>query len=573
MRLGRSYQVCIAVLALVDSAYAADPSWQPISFTIDPMSPMVLWSPLWKPAFGGVTNPSRFQVGWGASQRILNTADVPPERQGDINATGFIISPFVGSELRVYGGRAPSLPNATDIFRAIVNDVASSTGVSAPGKNGSAISIDLSTNISSIHVFAAEGEGVLTIDALQYTSRIATNFTSADQIPRVTEYFITDGALNPRLTWENHTTDPSARWRVQKGVADVMEVAASPIPTATATQPLTGPVRDSGPSAYWQAVSASNDTSCRLTVPAGTSFLVINGTTGLGRGVLAAEFQPLPPLPRGRSNETPSDIASEQFNSANSSWAADTILYVRELDPTVQYNLSVRSAASEKGNIGIHSITYFYGLDTGDKPTTAAKSNTAAIAGGVVGGVVGGLLLTFVAVYLCIWRPRKRKEREEAEREANIENSRFTPFVQPQLGSEAHINTVPPSYDPAWAGAFPRETSAPRTNSESDAPLLGTASEKQLYTDHSGLSTPSPSVVPDWKRPYLPESHGGVPLGRAPSATETSGPRGFFRKRTSTTGTSEQTLTTTAGAFSEKSKQSPQDGYSEAMLRAVNPDP
>lgn len=202
------------------------------------------------------------------------------------------------------------------------------------------------------------------------------------------------------------------------------------------------------------------------------------------------------------------------------------------------------------------------------------KSNTAAIAGGVVGGVVGGLLIALVALYFCIWQPRKRREREEAERAANIENSHFTPFTQ-EVDGDAHNNTVPPSYNPAWARQFPREPSAPHTNRDSNARILEHASEKQLYAGGSGPSTPTPTptppAVPDWKRPYLPESHGGVPLGAAAPAA-LSGRRGLFGKKSSGTSSPKQTSEKTSSHSDGKAGQNLQGGYSESMLRAANPD-
>jgi hypothetical protein len=189
----------------------------------------------------------------------------------------------------------------------------------------------------------------------------------------------------------------------------------------------------------------------------------------------------------------------------------------------------------------------------------------------VVGGVVGGALIAAVALYFCFWRPRKRKEREEAARDANIENSRFTPFVQ-QVDSDAHT-TVPPSYNPAWANQFPREPSAPRTNSESDAPLLGSVNEKHVHVGTSGPPTPPPSAVPDWKRPYLPESHGGAPLG-ASGAAAAAPParRGLFGTKSSTKGSSRRSSEKTSTLSDEKAGPNLQGGYPEGMLRAINPD-
>jgi hypothetical protein len=201
----------------------------------------------------------------------------------------------------------------------------------------------------------------------------ADTSSSADQIPRDTEYFIIDGAFNPRYGWVNSTDGTTKHWMAIKGVAPEMETAmggpvtASPTatdaPTAVSTVAASSPSKDSGPEDYWQALSPHPETRCDIQVPEGVSFVIVNGSTGRGRTALAAGFLPSPPHPRPASNASndPS-ITTEKFYSANNSWGTDTILFMRELDPTVRYTLSLQPAQGDQGNVGIHSITYLYGL-------------------------------------------------------------------------------------------------------------------------------------------------------------------------------------------------------------------
>ncbi|BEJ17670.1 hypothetical protein CspHIS471_0610710 [Cutaneotrichosporon sp. HIS471] len=594
MRLGPTSKASITALALVDVVLAADPEWQPISFMLDPVSPIFGWSAGWQTAFGGVTNPTVGQVGWGPSQRVLDATTATTQVMDDITYNSISAGPpFFGSDLRVYGARTPPLPDGQAIFNALVNltlaeaiPTLTSPGVQAPGKNNSAISIDLQWQSTDVYVFAAGGPALYTVDAVGFTTRIMTNYSSVDQIPQDTEYFVINGALNPRLRWVNQDQSAANLWKVHKGVADVLIPitgsapgggagnagnAGGPTKTmATPAQTVSGPTasspaKDSGPEDYWQAISSNPGTLSEIPIPNGVSFIMINGTTGPGRTKLQAQILPLPP-----SHNTSTSDGTESFNSANNSWATDTILYLRELDPTVQYNLTLSpfpTTSNETATVGIHSITYWYG--TGTVPVKPLNGpNIPAIVGGVVGGVVGGLLLAAVAVYFCVWKPRKRREREEAEHVATIENSRFTPFVRQAVDSEAVNKVIPPSYDPAWADQFPSDSAA-RTNNGSDASLLGTNSNSNPNSNsntgkqngRSGMSTPT---VPDWKRPYLPQTHGGAALGGVGPAVSSS-QRGVF---------GEKHAPNASSTFKdEKGGQNLQAGYAEGMLRAINPDP
>lgn len=164
----------------------------------------------------------------------------------------------------------------------------------------------------------------------------------------------------------NHTTNTSASWKVLKGVTDTMHAMAGS-PTAASTAPVSSPSKDSGPEDYWQAISPDHETRCDIPVPDGASFVIVNGTTGPNRATLQVDILPLPPTTRGPAGwENDSDSNTESFHSANNTWAADAILFMRELDPTVRYTVSLQPdslGTASGGELGIHSITYLYGLD------------------------------------------------------------------------------------------------------------------------------------------------------------------------------------------------------------------
>lgn len=190
-----------------------------------------------------------------------------------------------------------------------------------------------------------------------------------------------------------------------------------------------------------------------------------------------------------------------------------------------------------------------------------------------------------MALYFCVWKPRKRREKEEAERDARLEDAGFTPFVQ-QERDAGTLTTVPPSYDPAWAGELAGSADAaggPSPGSGSDVPLLSAGSEKQRQAAALGgaavvsPSSPSSSTpkTPDWKvpylLPYLPQHAGGTDLRGTPDAGA-RGVKGVFGKNKKSKDSSkwldEEAVSPTSGT-TEKSAQS---GYSEGMMRPMNPD-
>lgn len=206
---------------------------------------------------------------------------------------------------------------------------------------------------------------------MQKPLRKLTTSTSVDLIPKSTEFFITNATLNPRLTWTNDTTNPSHRWNAQKGVADPpftvagapggasLTPAASPAPTAaasTAATSGTGPSKDSGPEDYYQARAIGSEPAVDIPIPDGTSFIVINGTVGPQRTALRTEITPAPPN---------WDNSTARSANASNVWSADTVLYIQELDPNVRYivKLQAYDLGSMTPTIGLHSITYYSGLD------------------------------------------------------------------------------------------------------------------------------------------------------------------------------------------------------------------
>ncbi|GMK57434.1 hypothetical protein CspeluHIS016_0402680 [Cutaneotrichosporon spelunceum] len=638
---GLASRAYIAALILVNVALAADPEWKPISFMLDPVSPIIGWAGGWLVAFGGVTSPQPNQVGWGPSQRVfdasLNSAqDLADTTFNSISAR----PPLLASEMRVYGGRSPPQLGGKPDFNALVNQTTSakavptvvSPGVQVPGKNGSAISIDIPWPNTTVDVFAAGGQAMYIVDAVGFTTRIMTNY-SVDQIPRVTEFFVINGAINPRLRWVNETN-----WQVVKGVgaqgysplpgpgdtagsgnesgghssahaatftdhaagagapatftenAAGSGVPATPTGAGTATAPIastvafstvaatftenaagsgvpatppgagtatvavatsapapvpSSPSKDSGPEDYWQVISPHFSTKCEIPIPDGTAFIIINGTTGLSRTKLDVQINPPPPS-HGSSNGI-----VESFDSANSVWATDTILYLRELDPSVHYNVTLSPHPSEAfwiNTVGLHSITYLQGLEPA-KVAAAVNSSPGTsiptIVGGVAGGVVGALVLAVLAAYFCIWRPRKRKQREleEVWDVPTVDQSGYMSNMRQVSDSEATIQAIPPSYNPAWANQFPTEWSDAQTNNSSADLLPGPSTQgistraKYTYTPSttggsggSGPATPTQVVAAEWKRPYLPETHGGAVLAGSAGPAE-SNQRGLFGKK------------------------------------------
>lgn len=174
MRLPLSIPAFITALALLDGVRAADPTWADITFAVDPISPVFFWNGPWNSSFAGVTQPQPGQVGWGASQRVLDVATLPAGYKGDADASSFGTT-GVSTSIRVYGDRTPEAPKGAAIFGALVNATAKSTWTKAPGNNGSAISLDLPYNITTAAIMPTGADGVYTIDGLSVTTRILTN--------------------------------------------------------------------------------------------------------------------------------------------------------------------------------------------------------------------------------------------------------------------------------------------------------------------------------------------------------------------------------------------------------------
>lgn len=180
--------------------------------------------------------------------------------------------------------------------------------------------------------------------------------------------FVQNGTLNPRHKWTNNPRagEEASKWVVRKGVSDMETVTATqPTASAAATAASSagvtggGPSKDSGTEDYYQAVGSSQDTTVEITIPDGTSYIVVNGTTGPQRTTLSVVLMPSPPNFRPFSTQSGGELS----NNASNPWAADTVLFMRELDPTVRYTMNLMSSLFTSGpTVGIHSITYYYGL-------------------------------------------------------------------------------------------------------------------------------------------------------------------------------------------------------------------
>lgn len=87
-------------------------------------------------------------------------------------------------------------------------------------------------------------------------------------------------------------------------------------------------------------------------VPANTSFVMINGTTGPDRDLLSVAYSVDPP-----------EQASVFYGvNATTKWVTPGILYWAPLDPTVQYNLTLSGNQVTAANISLHSVTFYSGL-------------------------------------------------------------------------------------------------------------------------------------------------------------------------------------------------------------------
>lgn len=87
-------------------------------------------------------------------------------------------------------------------------------------------------------------------------------------------------------------------------------------------------------------------------IPLGTAFVLLNGTVGPDRGEALINWNPLPPnFPDW----------GWSFNSSCPS-AAPAVLYTKQLNPDVKYNLTIQALSSELYNItdiGLHMLTYY----------------------------------------------------------------------------------------------------------------------------------------------------------------------------------------------------------------------
>ncbi|WOO77091.1 uncharacterized protein LOC62_01G000683 [Vanrija pseudolonga] len=162
-------------------------------------------------------------------------------------------------------------------------------------------------------------------------------------------------------------------------------------------------------------------------VPANTSFLVVNGTTGPKMGSYIVALTPAPPL-----SET-----SSVFN-ARSAWEDPVVLYATPLDPAVQYTAQLSSGSTglpgDNAGHGYHAVTFYSGLSDIKPPAEPSKkaSHTGAIVGGVIGGVA--LLVIIAALAFCLGRRRHpAPEPEAAEaKTASLEDEHGvlpTPYV------------------------------------------------------------------------------------------------------------------------------------------------
>lgn len=106
-----------------------------------------------------------------------------------------------------------------------------------------------------------------------------------------------------------------------------------------------------GPSSVSELV-AGNTATITVPIPPGTAFVLLNGTVGPDRGEVFVNWSPIPPNFQDWG---------WSFNASCPS-AAPAILYSKQLDPDVQYNLTIETLSAELHNvteIGLHMLTYY----------------------------------------------------------------------------------------------------------------------------------------------------------------------------------------------------------------------
>ncbi|KAL1413499.1 hypothetical protein Q8F55_001273 [Vanrija albida] len=376
-----------ALLALALAALPASAAFKPslrLNLTLSAADRVVAFLPA---TAGG--DPAALEPAWNVTYR---GASAPPSAGGSgsgqaqrTTRAGVAASAhlkFVGTAVRFYGRADPA---AWDKNRA--NASPPSVFVDVQQTNVSLPAGDVLWGIDDLpwgyHDVQLAIDGNWTVDEVVVTYAVQTQAPHLADMTVRTEPMVLDGAANPFYTAEGE-------WKV------------------------TGSIGASGDETPYPHLLGTNTSTLAFAVPANTSLLLLNGTTGPDKGVYVVALTPPPPLAEASVNV-----------DAQSKWTDPVLLYLAALDPAVQYTVALSSSVlggwtEVEGRQGYHSATFYSGLSDIKEP--APMSHTPAI----VGGVIGGLAL-LAGIAALAFRLGRRK-RSKGDKRAKDEWDGVTPY-------------------------------------------------------------------------------------------------------------------------------------------------
>lgn len=159
---------------------------------------------------------------------------------------------------------------------------------------------------------------------------------------------------------------------------------------ARTAQYLADTVKGVGFEYYTYRMNTTSD-FCIITVPANTTLLYLNGTTGYNFDGMMVQWDP--PFPDGMQNLT----SFNKFNTHTLWTRRRELVLMQQLDPRVDYQLTVRRDPSFNGSelVNLHSVTFFPSIWNTLAPTYGDEGGpgvaaTAASSGSNKGAIIGG---------------------------------------------------------------------------------------------------------------------------------------------------------------------------------------
>lgn len=160
------------------------------------------------------------------------------------------------------------------------------------------------------------------------------------------------------------------------------------------------------------ALRGGNGSKLTFSVPANTSFIMMNGTVGPDQGNVHIVWTPTPPF---------QDV-DYTLAVTNNAWQAPSVLYMGALDPAIAYSVDVSAdtdATAPVNRIGLSSTSFWSAISASGVHSAPIASYTPQGGGGsgggskapigaIVGGVVGGLA-AIAAVIAAIFFLRRKK--------------------------------------------------------------------------------------------------------------------------------------------------------------------